>query len=164
MLLYFEFISKLLPFKFQFNRPILMSLSLSKMMELTEPHPAHRRKEMQHPFQTLGKRYPNNFQEPQSSKSSIQEKSREVVPENSALQTQPRRRVSFLLSVCNTVLAALGLTSAICFGIITIIQSNTANKQAKLANLIAYNSFVMSGIQTCSQSLISAVCLSIYSI
>lgn len=60
-------------------------------------------------------------------------------------------RLSLHLSICNTVLATVGFASALCFGVITIVQSDTANKEAKIANKIAWKSFLLSCVQTCSQ-------------
>lgn len=46
------------------------------------------------------------------------------------------------LSLINTFLGEVGLISAVSFGMITIIQANTANREARRTNKIAYKSFL----------------------
>ncbi len=41
--------------------------------------------------------------------------------------------------------------SALCFGVVTVIQADTANKEAKIANRIAGKSLFLSWVQTCAQ-------------
>jgi hypothetical protein len=60
-------------------------------------------------------------------------------------------RFSLHLTICNTVLATVGFVSALCFGVITIMQADTANKEAKVANKIAWKSLLLSWVQTCAQ-------------
>jgi len=55
------------------------------------------------------------------------------------------------ITICNAVLGVVGFVSAISFGVITIVQSNTANREAKIANDIAYESLLLSWVQTCAQ-------------
>jgi hypothetical protein len=67
------------------------------------------------------------------------------------LASQPRR-LSTYFSLCNAILGIVGLILAMCFGVVTIVQTNTANREARLANQIAWNSMILSGFQTCTQS------------
>lgn len=53
--------------------------------------------------------------------------------------------------MCNSVLGGIGLVSALCFGVVTVIQADTANKEAKIANRIAGKSLFLSWVQTCAQ-------------
>lgn len=55
------------------------------------------------------------------------------------------------LNVCNTILGITGVVSAICFGVVTIVQSNFANKEARRANVIAATSLSLSRWQICIQ-------------
>ncbi|KAN0092083.1 hypothetical protein V8E51_017930 [Hyaloscypha variabilis] len=48
-----------------------------------------------------------------------------------------RRRLSLYLNACNTILGTLGFGGAICFGVVTVVQADTANKEAKIANRLA---------------------------
>ena len=61
------------------------------------------------------------------------------------------RGLDIYLSLCNTALGVTGLASALCFGVVSIAQSNTANEEAKRANDIAEQSLLMSGLSTCLQ-------------
>lgn len=63
--------------------------------------------------------------------------------------THPRQSVYF--SLCNTVLGVVGLLLATSFGVITIVQTNAANREAKLANQLAWNSIILRRYQTCTQ-------------
>jgi len=77
------------------------------------------------------------------------------------MQSMPQphtRRLSLYLNICNTVFGTIGLVSAIFFGNITIVQANTANKQAEFSNKIAFTSMQLGWIQTCMQ-LVSIVSL-----
>ena len=65
-------------------------------------------------------------------------------------QRQPHR-LEVSLSLCNTILGGIGLISALSFGVVTIVQANIANKEAKLANEIAHRAFQLSMYQTCVQ-------------
>jgi len=67
------------------------------------------------------------------------------------LASQPRR-LSTPFSLRNAILGIVGLILATCFGVVTIVQTNTANREARLANQIAWNSMMLSGFQTCTQS------------
>jgi hypothetical protein len=60
-------------------------------------------------------------------------------------------RISLHLSLCNTALGAVGFLSALCFGVVTIVQADTANKEAKVANQIAGKSLLLSLVQACAQ-------------
>ncbi|KAH8773867.1 hypothetical protein F5882DRAFT_381184 [Hyaloscypha sp. PMI_1271] len=62
-----------------------------------------------------------------------------------------RPRVSHRLGLCNTILGAIGLVSALSFGIVTIVQADTANKEVKIANKISKKSLMLSWVQTCAQ-------------
>jgi hypothetical protein len=62
-----------------------------------------------------------------------------------------RPRLSLYLSLCNTALGMVGFVSAICFGVMTIVQADTANKEARVANKIARESLLLSWVQTCAQ-------------
>jgi hypothetical protein len=50
-------------------------------------------------------------------------------------------KLSLHITICNAVLGVAGFVSAISFGVISIVQSNTANREAKIANKIAYKSY-----------------------
>ncbi|KAH8790616.1 hypothetical protein BGZ57DRAFT_875961 [Hyaloscypha finlandica] len=67
------------------------------------------------------------------------------------LASQPRR-LSIPFNLCNAIFGIVGLILATCFGVVTIVQTNTANREARLANQIAWNSMILSGLQTCIQS------------
>jgi hypothetical protein len=67
------------------------------------------------------------------------------------LASQPRR-LSIPFNLCNAIFGIVGLILATCFGVVTIVQTNTANREARLANQIAWNSMILSGFQTCIQS------------
>ena len=80
-------------------------------------------------------------------------------------KVEPKRQLSLRLSLCNTVLGTVGFISALCFGVIAIVQADTANKQAKVANKIAGKSLLLSWVQTCAQVVdISASCQFIFTI
>lgn len=64
---------------------------------------------------------------------------------------RPSRGLDTYLSLCNTVLGVTGLASALCFGVVSIAQSNTANEEAKRANDIAEQSLLLGGLSTCLQ-------------
>jgi hypothetical protein len=65
---------------------------------------------------------------------------------------EPRqRRLSLHLNVCNSVLGGIGLVSALCFGVVTVVQADTANKEARIANKIAGKSLLLGWVQTCAQ-------------
>ena len=65
---------------------------------------------------------------------------------------EPRqRRLSLYLNLCNSVLGGIGLISALCFGVVTIVQAETANKEAKISNKIAEKSLLLAWVQTCAQ-------------
>lgn len=61
------------------------------------------------------------------------------------------RRLSFRLNVYNSILGGIGLVSALCFGVVTVVQADTANKEARIANKIAGKSLFLSWVQTCAQ-------------
>jgi hypothetical protein len=65
---------------------------------------------------------------------------------------EPRqRRLSLHLNVYNSVLGGIGLVSALCFGAVTVVQADTANREARIANKIARKSLLLSWVQTCAQ-------------
>lgn len=61
------------------------------------------------------------------------------------------RQLSLRLNVYNSVLGGIGLVSALCFGVVTVVQADTANKEARIANRIAGKSLFLSWVQTCAQ-------------
>jgi hypothetical protein len=61
------------------------------------------------------------------------------------------RRLSFRLNVYNSILGGIGLVSALWFGVVTVVQADTANKEARIANKIAGKSLFLSWVQTCAQ-------------
>jgi hypothetical protein len=66
--------------------------------------------------------------------------------------SEPRTSsLTFHLNLCNTILGITGLAVATCFGVITIVQSQIANKEAKRSNDIAFQSLLLSGFATCAQ-------------
>lgn len=70
---------------------------------------------------------------------------------NNAVSKPRHNGFTIYLNICNTILGVTGLVSALCFGVITVAQSDTANEEAKRANGIAYRSLVLSGLTTCFQ-------------
>ena len=61
------------------------------------------------------------------------------------------RQLSLRLNVYNSILGGIGLVSALCFGVVTVVQADTANKEARIANRIAGKSLFLSWVQTCAQ-------------
>jgi hypothetical protein len=62
------------------------------------------------------------------------------------------RQPRFLLdlSLCNSVVGGIGLVSALSFGVITIVQSDTANRESRVANNIAGKSLFLNWSNLCS--------------
>lgn len=64
----------------------------------------------------------------------------------------PRTRsFTFSLNLCNTILGITSFAVATFFIVITVVQSNTANKEGKRSDAIAFQSLLLSGFATCAQ-------------
>jgi hypothetical protein len=77
--------------------------------------------------------------------SSTTKRSGQIRDAEEVVEPQPRP-LSLRLNVYNSILGGIGLVSALCFGVVTIVQANTANKEAKTANRIAGKSLFLSWV------------------
>jgi hypothetical protein len=82
--------------------------------------------------------------------SSTTKRSGQIHDAEEVVESQPRP-LSLRLNLYNSILGGIGLVSALCFGVVTIVEANTANKEAKTANRIAGKSLFLSWVQTCAQ-------------